>query len=270
MKESSEKKKGAKTAFIVSIIIFAVLLVACFVYLYAFTPLFRSRGDGEATGTVPPITSVDVTSGDDTSAPDVVLPDNPVDFEAQRQINDDIYAWISIPGTNVDYPILQSKVDDLFYLRRGLDKKYSVAGVLFTESHNSLDFTDPVTVVYGHDMRGYGDDMFADLHYFENAEFFRDNEYFTICIPGHVLTYRIVSAYKYDDRHIMNSFNFDDPDVVREYFDYVMHPAMIPMNVREGATLADGDKLVVLSTCMSDTSYRFLVNGVLIDDQPTK
>ena len=68
----------------------------------------------------------------------------------------------------------------------------------------------------------------------------------------------------------MNSFNFSDPVVVRQYFDYVMHPAMIPMNVREGVALEDDDRLVVLSTCMTDTNYRFLVNGVLIDDMPTK
>ena len=112
--------------------------------------------------------------------------------------------------------------------------------------------------------------MFATLHNFEDEDFFKENDTFYIYTPGHILTYKIVSAYRYDDRHIMNSFDFSNPAVVREYFDYVMHPTMIPQNVREGVTLKDDDRLVVLSTCMEDNSYRYLVNGVLVSDEKTK
>ena len=269
MNNTSDRKKR-RAAFIAALVIFVVLAVACVVYLAVFTPFFRGGGTPSDTGSAGHTVPVPATGSDEPDDTDAPLPDNPIDFAAQKEINPDIYAWINIPGTVVDYPVLQSPEDDLYYLRRGLDRKYDVGGVIFSQSHNSLDFTDPVTVLYGHDMRGYGEGMFAALHYFEDVDFFAEHEYFTVCIPGHVLSYRIVSAYKYDDRHIMNSFNFSDPVVVRQYFDYVMHPAMIPMNVREGVALEDDDRLVVLSTCMTDTNYRFLVNGVLIDDMPTK
>ena len=266
-----EKEKNGKAAFIISVVVFAVLLVACFLYLSMCTPLFKGgeaeTAEGAESVSEPPATTeVDTTDTAETEPP---LPENPVNFSKQMKINDDIYAWIYIPNTNVNYPILQSDEDDLYYLRRGVDREYDISGVVFTQSLNKKDFSDPVTLVYGHNMTEYGT-MFATLHNFEDKEFFDNNDTFYIYTPGHILTYKIVSAYKYDDRHIMNSFNFDDKEVVREYFDIVMNPMTIPMNVREGVELSDDDRLVVLSTCMSDNTYRYLVNGVLVSDERTK
>ena len=270
-----EKKKKTAAVFYISIAALAAVLVACLLYLAMCTPLFKKdpgRPEDADTVTLPPVTTGEPqtdTADDTTETTEPELPDNPVNFAKQQTVNDEIYAWIYVPNTNVNYPILQSRVDDLYYLRRGLDKEYDISGVVFTQSHNKRDFSDPVTLVYGHNMTEYGT-MFATLHNFEDEEFFKENDTFYIFTPGHILTYKIVSAYRYDDRHIMNSFNFDDPAVVREYFDYVMNPTMIPQNVREGVTLGDDDRIVVLSTCMETSEYRYLVNGVLISDEKTK
>ncbi|MFR7671507.1 MAG: hypothetical protein ACLU0O_13235 [Collinsella sp.] len=61
-------------------------------------------------------------------------------------------------------------------------------------------------MIYGHVNGG----VFHNLHNFEDADFFNENGEFYIYTPGHILTYKIVSAYQYDDRHILNSFNFAD------------------------------------------------------------
>ena len=160
-----------------------------------------------------------------------------------------------------------SKVDDNYYLHRSIYKKYLFAGMIYTQSCNSLDFNDPVTVVYGHNMRSTT--MFTSLHYFEDPEFFDTHDVFYIYTADRVLTYHIVSAYKYDNRHIMNAFNFSDPEVLEDYQEYVLNPVSTLRNVREGVTLDENSKLVVLSTCMSnDKSSRFLVNGVLVSDVP--
>ncbi len=274
--ENDEIKKGTsgKAAFIVSIIVFFAVLIACMFYLIKCTPFFAKNGapsvSEEAESVSEPVYPADTTdvtgSGGETES---LLPENPVNFSKEMKINDDIYAWLYIPNTNVNYPILQSREDDLYYLRRDIYRDYDISGVLFTQSHNRRDFSDPVTVIYGHNMTEYGT-MFATLHNFENEDFFKDNDTFYIYTPGHILTYKIVSAYKYDNRHIMNSFDFGDPEVVKEYFDYVLHPTMIPMNVREDAELKEDDKLVVLSTCMADNTFRYLVNGVLVKDEKTK
>ena len=198
------------------------------------------------------------------------LEENPVDFATLQAEYPELYAWITVPGTNVDYPIVQSTIDDNYYLRRDLDGNYFTYGTLYTQSMNSTDFTDPVTVIYGHNTSD--GTMFGSLHDFEDEEFFEENEYFYIYTPGHILTYWIVSAYRYDDRHILNSFDFSDESVRSEYFSYVLNPTSMQVNVREGATLDVDDRIVQLSTCPTEGSQsgdRWLVTGVLVDDQET-
>ncbi|MBQ5823238.1 MAG: class B sortase [Clostridia bacterium] len=192
---------------------------------------------------------------------------SPVDLESLHKINSDVYAWIRIPGTHVDYPIAQSTVSDNYYLHRSIYKRYLFAGMIYTQSCNRTDFRDPVTVVYGHNMRSTT--MFSTLHYFEDPSFFNEHDTFYIYTLDRVLTYKIVSAYRYDSRHIMNSFDFTEPEVLENFQQHTLNPLSTLRNVRSGVTLDKDSKLVVLSTCMSnDKSSRYLVNGVLISDVP--
>ena len=58
----------------------------------------------------------------------------PVDFEKLKAANSDIYAWITIPGAKVDYPIVQSEDDNALYLNHTIDGTKSVYGSIFTEN----------------------------------------------------------------------------------------------------------------------------------------
>lgn len=199
------------------------------------------------------------------------MPDNPIDFAELKTRNPDIYAWVSIPGTKVDVPILQSTVDDNFYLDHNADGDYAIEGAAYTQRANATDFSDPVTMVYGHQVQNGS--MFTTLHYFEDEGFFDEHDVMYIYTPGRILTYRIVAAYQYDDRHVLNSFDFSKPEVVQEYFDSVLDPASMLVNVREGVELAADDRIVQLSTCMDAVNRdhtRYLVTGVLIDEQQTQ
>lgn len=198
------------------------------------------------------------------------LADNPIDFASLKETNDEIYAWLNVPGTKVDYPVLQSKESDDFYLKHSAtDKSYSASGAVYTQSMNETDFSDRVTVIYGHN--GYGDTFFTTLHNFENEDTFNSNPNFTIYTPGRKLTYEIVSAFKYDDRHIMNSFNFKDDDVYKDFLSMIQNPSSAVKNVRTlDRELTTDDKIVVLSTCITNQkSNRYLVCGVLINDEKT-
>ncbi len=157
--------------------------------------------------------------------------DNPVDFAVLNETSPDTYAWLYIPNTMINVPILQHPEDDSFYLVHTETGDYNVYGSIFTELANSKDFSDPVTLIYGHN----GEAQLRNLHYFEDPEFFAENDTIYIYTPGHILTYKIVSAYRYDNRHILNSFNFDNPEVLQEYFDYVMNPDSLLVNVRTGS-----------------------------------
>ena len=175
-----------------------------------------------------------------------------------------------IPGTDVNYPVVQHPTDDTFYLKHNKDGEWSEEGAIYTQLANKTDFSDPVTVVYGHNL--VQGTMFTTLHRFENKDFFDSHEDMYLYTDGHILTYRVIAAYQYDNRHILNSFNFSDPTIVQQYFDSVLSPDSLVENVREGTTLTSSDKIVQLSTCTGDSNHivrRYLVTGVLVSDQPT-
>ena len=251
-----KKSKAATLIIVIALIVFLLSLgYICYTFLLDYSAQISYGEVAEiATG------STDSSKSDGAAS-------SPVDLESLREINSDVYAWIRVPGTHVDYPIAQSTVNDNYYLHRSIYKRYLFAGMIYTQSCNNRSFTDPVTVIYGHNMRSTT--MFTTLHYFEDAAFFDSHDTFYIYTTDRVLTYKIVSAYKYDNRHIMNSFDFSNPEVLSSYHDYVMNPITTLRNVREGVTLENDSKLVILSTCMSnDKNSRFLVNGVLVNDVP--
>ncbi len=206
-----------------------------------------------------------------TQAVDDELAVNPIDFKSLRHKNGDIYAWLKVPGTKVDYPIVQHPEDDDFYLKHSAyDKSWKASGAVYTELGNTNTFDDRVTVVYGHN--GYGDTMFTTLHRFEEQDFFKKHGKFYIYMPHRKLTYQIVSAFKFDDRHLLNCFDFNDTQVFADFLQMLQAPETNNANVRQSlqAEMNTNDKIVVLSTCFTNQrSNRYLVCGVLIKDEKT-
>ena len=129
----------------------------------------------------------------------------PIDFASLKETNPDIYAWIEIPDTNVNYPIVQSADDDSYYLNHTIDGQEGYPGSIYTEKVNAKDFSDFNTVIYGHDMKDGS--MFKDLHKFEDADFFEQHDKVTIYTENECKTYQIFAAVVYDNRHLMYSFD---------------------------------------------------------------
>ena len=218
------------------------------------------------------ITSQEVAAADSGESAQEEAPKvkNPIDFEALQGENPEIYAWVSVPGTKVETAVLQSATDDNYYLNHNERRENSAEGAAYTQCANAKDFGDPVTLIYGHQVAGDG--MFTTLHYFEDPDFFQEHDTMYIYTEDRVLTYRIIAAYQYDDRHILNSYDFSKPEVLQEYYATVTDPASMLVNVREGASLSVDDKIVQLSTCMdaiNRDNTRYLVTGVLTSEQET-
>lgn len=212
---------------------------------------------------------INQTVSSDTYSNSVPLVENPIDFDEIQKENTDIYAWINIPNTKIDYPIVQSYAeDDLFYIDHNINKKRSSAGAIFTQKLNQRDFSDPNTLIYGHNMRN--GTMFRHLHKFKKKDFFEENQYIYIYTRGHILTYHIFSAYEYDSRHILNSFDFTNKEVYAEYLKYIQNPTAMYKNTRD-VKLTTDDKIITLSTCLANNTpdKRYLVQGVLIKDELT-
>lgn len=186
-----------------------------------------------------------------------------------KEDNRDIYSWIYIPNTKVDYPVVQSskKHADDFYLNHNIHKQYEFAGSIYSEKHNSLTYSDPVTILYGHNMNNGS--MFKTLHKFEDPAFFKKNKFIYIYMPNRKLTFKIYAAYEYDDRHIINSFDFSDKKILRAYQKYTLNPESMIKNTRK-VSLNENSKILTLSTCTNGAeNTRYLVQGVLIKDEQT-
>lgn len=186
----------------------------------------------------------------------------PVDFAGMWEVNADVYAWITVPGTVIDYPILQHATDNTYYLNYNIDGSYGYPGCIYTENMNSKEFTDNNTVIYGHNMKN--GTMFAGLHQFEDANFFEKNDTILIYTPDKQLTYTIFAAYVYDDRHLLYSFNFADEAVYANYLDEILNMRSMNANIREDVEVTSADKIITLVTCMGNQpDKRLLVQAVL-------
>lgn len=236
------------------------LLCSAFVLLLLLT----GCGKGEITDESSSVETTAVTESETNGVK------SPVDFKELKALNKDIIGYITVPDTDIAYPVLYSGVDDNYYLRRNYLKKFDMQGSIYAQSGNSADFSDPVTVLYGHN--NSEKTMFSRLLDFQNEKYFDEHEYFYIYAPGHILVYYIFSAHTYDERHILNSYDFSSAATLKEFQQSLLNPSFMEKNVRSGVSLDENSKIVVLSTCAyaSQTSNtRYLVNGVLVDDVPT-
>lgn len=195
---------------------------------------------------------------------------NPIDFKSLKKTNKEAFAWIRIPDTNINYPILQSEKSDDYYLHRDIYGNNKYAGSLYIEYCNDTDLTDRVTVVYGHNMQNGS--MFANLHKFENPSFFKKHRYFYVYTPDKKLTYEVVSSYNYSTKHIMNSYNFTENKVFKDYLKYIQNPRTPVKNVRKKLNhkLTTDDRIITLSTCLNIGDGRYLLQGVLVKDEFTR
>jgi len=187
-----------------------------------------------------------------------------IDWDLLQEQNPDIYAWLNVPGTPIDYPIVQSQTEEGFYLTHDADKEENIYGAIYTEKINKKDFTNWMTVVYGHNMRDGS--MFGSLKKFADPGFFKEHDKIIIYLPSdEVLTYQIAAAYEYPADHLISTFDLQTEEKADAYFQKVRgFVEQYEGNYREKVQLKA--PAITLSTCTAgDSSFRYLVQGVLID-----
>jgi len=255
MKNKKAPFKGGKI-----VVLLASLAVFALGLIFVISSLLNSNTDFENNES----TLANATS----SKEEVQLVDNPINFAEESKKYPDIYAWINIPNTNINYPVVQHPTKDDFYLKHNAEQKATKSGAIYSELKNSKDFSDKNTVLYGHNM--LNGSMFRDLHKFRKEDkFFEENKYVYIYTPGHILTYKIFAAYKTDNRHILKTFDFSDPVVFKKYLEKAQNPTTLGARSRD-IELNENSKILTLSTCIGDKNYRYLVQGVLVKDEATK
>lgn len=98
-----------------------------------------------------------------------------VDLSAYLAQNPDFIAWLRIPGTNVDYPVVQTDDPD-DYLNHTFSGKPSVVGTLFSLADADYAAPGRNIAIYGHHLRSSGEKMFTSLMRYKNPEFYEDNQ----------------------------------------------------------------------------------------------
>lgn len=204
----------------------------------------------------------------------IPIPEKKIDFEdLQKNVNKDIYAWLYIPDSAtdtteaIDFPVLQHPTDNSHYLNYNLDGSKGYPGCIYTENYNKKDFTDPLTVIYGHVMDTTGS-MFAGLHKFRDAQYLEEHPYIYIYLPDKLYVYEIFAAYEYTDEHLLYGKDYENEAVFVTYIRKIEGIRDMDKVKKEGVELSANDKILTLSTCITGKpNNRYLVQGVLINGE---
>lgn len=192
--------------------------------------------------------------------------ESPIDFEGLWEINTDIYAWIKIPGTVINYPVLQSLGQEDFYLTHDIEGNDDVYGSIYTQRYNSTDFSDFHTIIYGHNMKD--DTMFGWLSELANLETLWDHNVIYIYLPDRTLEYWIFAAYVADNMHQLGGVNTRSREDRQAYLDKVEArcEGVQTFDRRLFSKVTADSHILTLSTCyQNDPEHRFLVQAVLVE-----
>lgn len=264
--------------------IYIVLLIVCLVGLvvclgkmgydawkeYQAQQQFENLLPTESESETEEVTETEITEETETEIDiltqlGITVSEKNLDWDELYKTNEHIYAWIYIPNTNVDYPVLQHPEDDTFYLNRNLDGSWGYPGCIYSEHrYNHKDWADFNTLLYGHNMKN--GTMFKTLHNFEDSTFFEENRYIYIYTPDHVYVYDIFAAYVYGDTHILAEYNSQYESRRQDYIDAVFGIRDMSAHFRDGVEITTESNLLTLVTCIGGRpNNRYLVQGVLVN-----
>jgi len=207
-------------------------------------------------------------------SPEPTPADVPIDFAYLKEINEDIYGWIELTATEQGYPVVSNEKDPDYYLHRDINRNYSPDGTLYTQSTaNELEFIDPCTVIYGHNMNS--GKMFGKLQKMARQRDIDDAEaegnYFTLYTPTKIEKYRICMEGVFSNKNVLYYYDFSDEESFAKFFEDFKTTSTGPHYFCSDLEPQFGDEIVILSTCYSaDHTYRFLTIGVMVEKEGTE
>ena len=209
----------------------------------------------------------DATGEDGTEAP---VTDEPVptltSYDKYADVynaNADFIGWLTIEGTNINYPAMQTPNNPDFYLKHSFDKGYSEYGVPYMQENCRLGLSDNC-IIYGHHMQDGS--MFADLCKFESEDFYKEHKTFRFDTLGAYGEYEIVCVFKTSvySADGFKYYHFVDAANAEEFNAYLSTCQALAL-YDTGVSAQYGDRLLTLSTCeYSRTNGRMVVVAKLI------
>lgn len=223
----------------------------------AYDALNQAVSEEELTTRDEDFSGWDPNSETDAETVPVVSEFPDVDFAALREINPNIVAWIYSPDTPISYPVVQGSDND-FYLHHMFNGDENGAGCLFLDVNNSSDFSDPNSIIYGHNMRDGS--MFNSLVQYTDKAYYDAHSTILLLTPEKNYKLDVFSCYilsGWGDAWRVK-FNSD-----ADYYAWLMQ-SWEATGTETNFKPEEGDRIVTLSTCAYQfEDARYVVLGIL-------
>lgn len=173
--------------------------------------------------------------------------------------NPELFGWLRIEGTAIDYPVMYTPEEPEKYLHRDFFGKSSTGGALFLDGSCTPEGDN--FIIYGHNMRDGS--MFRALINYESRDFWQEHpliRFDTLCEEG---TYEVLSAFYdrvyYENETCFKFYKFYKAENAAD-FDEAVRNYRAKSLYDTGVTAAWGDRLITLVTCAYQTENgRFVV-----------
>jgi len=197
---------------------------------------------------------------DETPAPtpDMRVP-NP--YTEAFEANGDMAAWIQIPDTTIDYPVMWTPRDENYYLYRDFDGSDNQNGCLILDTDSSLEPLSTNLIIHGHNMRSGA--MFGNLTDYEDKDYYEHHKQIVLYTEECQRNYEVIAVfrsqvYKKSDQ-VFKFYKFFQADTQEEFDDFYNNIKKLSL-YDTGVTAEFGDHFLTLSTCVYHVEQgRFVV-----------
>lgn len=184
-----------------------------------------------------------------------------INWSKLKAISEDIVAWIYIPGTGVDYPVIKAE-DNEYYLNHDIYGNSSIYGSIYLDQryYNVPDINDADNlIIYGHNMGHWNTSMFGKLMKFKEQGYYSKHKDIYLYTPTENSTYRIVNVV----RTTINNkwYQFTTLSGSELSLDELKNCLNVDALYQCKQLKKSSNKYITLSTCDYDGNYRILVIG---------
>lgn len=186
-----------------------------------------------------------------------------IKIESLQSENADIIGWIEIPGTAINYPVLQGS-DNSFYVNHNYKKQKTQSGSIFVDADYNWSIPSTNLLIYGHNMKN--GTMFTSLVNYKSKKYYDAHPNIRFTTNSDDVTYEIIAAfeskvYSVSDTSSFKYYNFINARNEDEFNTFLFNIKQISL-YDTGKTANYGDNLITLSTCAYHTKNgRFAVVG---------
>ena len=178
-----------------------------------------------------------------------------VDFTELSKINDEVVAWIKVPETSVNYPVVKHK-DNSYYLTHSYDKSFNYAGWIYTDYRNDIYDLVSNNIIYGH-CRVDGS-MFGSLRDLINKDGSEKLVY--ISTPYNNYIFQVFSIYRIMNTNDYLYTGYDNNEKFLSFIDLIKNRSLVKYDDLE---IEPSDKILTLATCY-DTREKFVIHAKMI------